>query len=283
MDQNLDINLNRSLLCLTCGSPIVSTDVSPHLIFKNGPHPTLWPQDLPYPEDGEPKNEQNNGYPDDASPGKILIVIRFVSVYIMNTNFACPSLIQARCSIWSRARRGCCPTRCTMDAPLICHYMSAVRFVRRNSNRRRHYCNTVAFTLSHGHIHALSAVKGLSFMKQFTLNYICSNDRPIINRNCIASIKIPATEPPDPAFADTHERETIRLPILSEVLQATNDSQPGKLHSKSTHGFDFWQYNLYVFCSTWGSTPARSHTNVHNAVKISDRRRYWISIFARTR
>lgn len=47
----------------------LSTDVSPHLIFKNGPHPTLWPQDVPYPEDGEPKNEQNNGYPDDASPG----------------------------------------------------------------------------------------------------------------------------------------------------------------------------------------------------------------------
>lgn len=46
-------------------------DVSPHLIFKNGPHPTLWPQDVPYPEDGEPKNEQNNGYPDDASPSKL--------------------------------------------------------------------------------------------------------------------------------------------------------------------------------------------------------------------
>lgn len=46
------------------------SDVSPHLIFKNGHHPTLWPQDMPYPPDEhEPKNEQNNGYADDASQG----------------------------------------------------------------------------------------------------------------------------------------------------------------------------------------------------------------------
>lgn len=44
------------------------TDVSPHLIFKNGHHPTLWPQDMPYPPDEhEPKNEQNNGYGDDGT------------------------------------------------------------------------------------------------------------------------------------------------------------------------------------------------------------------------
>lgn len=48
----------------------IISDVSPHLIFKNGTHPTLWPQDMPYPpDDTEPKNEQNNGYPDDASQG----------------------------------------------------------------------------------------------------------------------------------------------------------------------------------------------------------------------
>lgn len=30
----------------------VIADVSPHLIFKNGMTPTLWPQDVPFPEDG---------------------------------------------------------------------------------------------------------------------------------------------------------------------------------------------------------------------------------------
>lgn len=47
------------------------TDVSPHLIFKNGPHPTLWPQDLPYPPELEQqaKEEQQSGYGDDASQG----------------------------------------------------------------------------------------------------------------------------------------------------------------------------------------------------------------------
>jgi myeloid zinc finger protein 1 len=40
--------------------PSISTDVSPHLIFKNG---TLWPQDIPFPD--ELKDEQGN----DASQG----------------------------------------------------------------------------------------------------------------------------------------------------------------------------------------------------------------------
>jgi len=31
----------------------VLTDVSPHLVFKNGMTPTLWPQDVPYPPDTE--------------------------------------------------------------------------------------------------------------------------------------------------------------------------------------------------------------------------------------
>ncbi|XP_058838623.1 endothelial zinc finger protein induced by tumor necrosis factor alpha isoform X2 [Topomyia yanbarensis] len=44
-------------------------DVSPHLIFKNGPHATLWPQDVPYPpeQEGQPKDEQTFG--DEASQG----------------------------------------------------------------------------------------------------------------------------------------------------------------------------------------------------------------------
>lgn len=47
----------------------VCTDVSPHLIFKNGTHPTLWPQDVPYPpEEGQqPKDE--NQFGDDGSQG----------------------------------------------------------------------------------------------------------------------------------------------------------------------------------------------------------------------
>ncbi|XP_055378519.1 zinc finger protein 37 isoform X2 [Condylostylus longicornis] len=41
-------------------------DVSPHLIFKNGPHPTLWPADVPFPgEEGDTKNEI--GYNEDGS------------------------------------------------------------------------------------------------------------------------------------------------------------------------------------------------------------------------
>ncbi|XP_055703829.1 myeloid zinc finger 1-like isoform X3 [Phlebotomus papatasi] len=46
-------------------------DVSPHLVFKNGPMPTLWPQDMPYPgpEDGHTKDEQASAFGDDASQG----------------------------------------------------------------------------------------------------------------------------------------------------------------------------------------------------------------------
>lgn len=29
---------------------IILSDVSPHLVFKNGPNPTLWPQDVPFPD-----------------------------------------------------------------------------------------------------------------------------------------------------------------------------------------------------------------------------------------
>ncbi|XP_075164451.1 zinc finger protein jim isoform X2 [Haematobia irritans] len=44
-------------------------DVSPHLIFKNGPHPTLWPQDVPYPGDEtDTKNGiAGDGYNDEDS------------------------------------------------------------------------------------------------------------------------------------------------------------------------------------------------------------------------
>lgn len=46
--------------------------MSPHLIFKNGPHPTLWPQDMPFPlEDGQTKDEQTSGFGDDGSQGSI--------------------------------------------------------------------------------------------------------------------------------------------------------------------------------------------------------------------
>ncbi|KFB40597.1 AGAP011544-PA-like protein [Anopheles sinensis] len=48
----------------------IHSDVSPHLIFKNGPHATLWPQDVPYPpelENAQPKDEQTFG--DEASQG----------------------------------------------------------------------------------------------------------------------------------------------------------------------------------------------------------------------
>ncbi|KAL9906250.1 myeloid zinc finger 1 isoform X2 [Glossina fuscipes] len=47
-------------------------DVSPHLIFKNGPHPTLWPQDVPFPGDEtDTKNgiAGEGGYHDDDSQG----------------------------------------------------------------------------------------------------------------------------------------------------------------------------------------------------------------------
>lgn len=33
----------------TAEQHVPRTDVSPHLIFKNGPHPTLWPSDVPFP------------------------------------------------------------------------------------------------------------------------------------------------------------------------------------------------------------------------------------------
>lgn len=46
-------------------------DVSPHLIFKNGPHPTLWPSDVPFPgEENDTKNGiAGDGYHDDDSQG----------------------------------------------------------------------------------------------------------------------------------------------------------------------------------------------------------------------
>lgn len=39
------------------------TDVSPHLVFKNGINPTLWPQDVPFPPD-EGKEEVQSTYGD---------------------------------------------------------------------------------------------------------------------------------------------------------------------------------------------------------------------------
>jgi len=49
------------------------TDVSPHLIFKNGPHPTLWPSDVPFPgEETDTKGDitvASGGYHDDDSQG----------------------------------------------------------------------------------------------------------------------------------------------------------------------------------------------------------------------
>ncbi|GAB0086929.1 zinc finger protein 768 isoform X1 [Sergentomyia squamirostris] len=48
----------------------IHSDVSPHLIFKNGPVPTLWPQDMPYPGPEDPtKEEQQSAFGDDASQG----------------------------------------------------------------------------------------------------------------------------------------------------------------------------------------------------------------------
>lgn len=54
-------------------------DVSPHLIFKNGPHPTLWPSDVPFPgEETDTKGDITvssgggggvGGYHDDDSQG----------------------------------------------------------------------------------------------------------------------------------------------------------------------------------------------------------------------
>lgn len=39
------------------------SDVSPHLVFKNGINPTLWPQDVPFPPD-EGKEEVVSTYGD---------------------------------------------------------------------------------------------------------------------------------------------------------------------------------------------------------------------------
>uniref|UniRef100_A0A1B0D574 C2H2-type domain-containing protein n=1 Tax=Phlebotomus papatasi TaxID=29031 RepID=A0A1B0D574_PHLPP len=72
---NLDLTLTKDLA--KCWINFLSlfslhpTDVSPHLVFKNGPMPTLWPQDMPYPgpEDGHTKDEQASAFGDDASQG----------------------------------------------------------------------------------------------------------------------------------------------------------------------------------------------------------------------
>lgn len=50
-------------------SLLLSKDVSPHLIFKNGPHPTLWPQDVPFPGDETDTKNDITGYQDDGSQG----------------------------------------------------------------------------------------------------------------------------------------------------------------------------------------------------------------------
>lgn len=49
----MSLSRNRVLI-KTFSSPLIISDVSPHLIFKNGMTPTLWPQDVPFPpEDGK--------------------------------------------------------------------------------------------------------------------------------------------------------------------------------------------------------------------------------------
>ncbi|KAJ8967315.1 hypothetical protein NQ314_002951, partial [Rhamnusium bicolor] len=45
---------------------MLGADVSPHLIFKNGINPTLWPQDVPFPSD-EGKEEVQSTYGDGDS------------------------------------------------------------------------------------------------------------------------------------------------------------------------------------------------------------------------
>lgn len=44
---------DNRVLIKTLFSTLIISDVSPHLIFKNGMTPTLWPQDVPFPEDGK--------------------------------------------------------------------------------------------------------------------------------------------------------------------------------------------------------------------------------------
>lgn len=44
----------------------VIADVSPHLVFKNGMTPTLWPQDMPFPPD-EGKEEVASTFGDDST------------------------------------------------------------------------------------------------------------------------------------------------------------------------------------------------------------------------
>lgn len=67
---NLFLFFSFSLCYHTLFTP-QNTDVSPHLIFKNGPHPTLWPQDVPFPGDEtDTKNDitgSGGGYHDDDS------------------------------------------------------------------------------------------------------------------------------------------------------------------------------------------------------------------------
>lgn len=45
-------------IATTADKHVPRTDVSPHLIFKNGPHPTLWPSDVPFPgEENDSKGD----------------------------------------------------------------------------------------------------------------------------------------------------------------------------------------------------------------------------------
>lgn len=62
----LTIRFNVSKFQLSCNDWFFFVDVSPHLVFKNGMTPTLWPQDMPFPPD-EGKEEVQSTFGDDAT------------------------------------------------------------------------------------------------------------------------------------------------------------------------------------------------------------------------
>lgn len=146
------------------------TDVSPHLIFKNGPHPTLWPQDVPYPGDEtDTKNGiAGDGYNDDDSQNGQDGGIHYPAYFKDGKGrpILCPNNNQNLTNFFlffvsfvlkvRKSYRMFCRT--LVSVRLICLSMYVVPFVIRNSNRRPPYCSMVAYISNHVRILVPSAV-----------------------------------------------------------------------------------------------------------------------------
>lgn len=101
---------------------------------------------------------------------------------------------------------------CKMDAQPVYRFTCGAQYARKSSNRKVHYCNMVAFILSHGRIRVQ--------------NVASVSDNNLISRNICVYIRMRSRlVRPDFNFTVFHFYAIVyfnRLCLLSAILQTTN-------------------------------------------------------------